>query len=303
MKILITGATGLVGSVLVNHALKQGYHIHYLTTRRHKTDIIEGATGFFWDPANNEIDLECFKGVNAIIHLAGASISKRWTKRNKDEIKASRIDSSNLLYTSLSRLDSHQIKTILAASAIGVYPSSYNKVYTEDFSPNPSTFLENVVVAWEGAVDQFKKIKINVVKLRIGLVLTPKGGLLGPLKLPTQFGLGCSFGSGNQIQSWIHVDDVVHLFLFALEREWSGVYNAVAPNPINQQLLMKTLAKAMKRPFFMPPIPRFLIDPFVGEMSTLIFNSQHVSADKVIQAGFSFEYPDLLPAIKSLLKK
>ena len=302
MKILITGATGLVGSVLMDQALAMGHEIHYLTTRKDQLDAIPNAKGFYWNLKQKKIDLNCFDGVEVLIHLAGASISQRWTKKNKKSILESRVEGTALLVNAIKQLNGqHQVKQVVAASAIGIYPSSFSAVYTEDYIPQPNSFLEEVVIAWEKAEDGFSALGINLCKLRIGLVLTKKGGVLGPLKIPTWFGLGAAFGNGKQTQSWIHVEDLVSLVLEAGTAQWQGVYNAVSPQALTQKEFTKTLAKAMHRPYFMPSLPKLPIRFIVGEMSTLIFNSQNVSADKTLKKGFQFKYPTLLPAIKSLL--
>ena len=302
MKILVSGATGLVGSVLLEQAIAQGNEIHYLTTRKNQLDTISGAKGFYWNPKKNEIDFKCLEGVEVLIHLAGASISQRWTTKNKKEILDSRVDGTNLLVNTLKQLDgNHQLKQVVAASAIGIYPSSFSTVYTEDYTPQSNSFLEEVVIAWEKAEDGFTRLGIKLCKLRIGLVLTAKGGVLGPLKIPTWFGLGAAFGNGQQTQSWIHVDDLVTLSLQAATDQWEGIFNAVSPQPVSQKEFTRTLAKAMRRPYFMPSLPQLPIRLVMGEMSSLVFNSQNVSAAKVLQKGFKYQYPDLFPAIKSLL--
>ena len=302
MRIVITGATGLVGSILAEKALSLGHEVHFLTTRKAKLKGNRKMIGFYWNPTDNELDLDCFKGVDAVVHLAGASISQPWTKKNKEAISSSRIKGTRLLVDGIRQCNGkHQIKQVVAASAIGIYPSSFDVVYTEDYSPKRSSFLEEVVMDWEQEEDGFSSLGLNLAKLRIGLVLTKTGGVLGPLKIPTWFGLGAAFGNGRQTQSWIHVNDLVAMILSAVENRWQGVYNAVSPHPVSQKEFTKTLAKAMRRIYFMPPIPKFFIRLIVGEMSTLVFNSQNVSAEKVQKKGFVFTYPTLLPAIKSLL--
>lgn len=302
MKILVSGATGLVGSVLLEQAIAQGHEIHYLTTRKNQLDAISYAKGFYWNPKQNEIDHNCFEGVEVLIHLAGASISQRWTAKNKKEILDSRVDGTKLLVNAVQQLDgNHQLRQVVAASAIGIYPSSFSAIYTEEYTPQSNSFLEEVVIAWEKAEDGFASLGLKLCKLRIGLVLTAKGGVLGPLKIPTRFGLGAAFGNGQQTQSWIHVDDLIAISLIAATNQWEGIFNAVSPQPVSQKVFTKTLAKAMGRPYFMPSLPQFLIRLIMGEMSMLIFNSQNVSAAKVMQKGFKYQYPDLFSAIKSLL--
>ena len=302
MKLLITGATGLVGSILVKKAIEEGHEIHFLTTRKNQTTNTSLGKGFFWNPKTEELDLACFQGVGVIVHLAGASISQRWTTKNKKEIMDSRVLGTRLLVASLASLKGeHQVKQVIGASAIGIYPSSETTVYTESYHPKTDSFLERVVGAWENEQDGFVSDQMNVCKLRIGLVLTPTGGVLAPMKIPTSLGLGAAFGNGKQMQSWIHVDDLVQIILKAIDQQWAGVYNAVSPHPVSQKEFSQCLAKAMNRPFFLPAIPKWLIRFVAGEMSILVFNSQKVSAAKLSERGYQFRYPALLPAMKSLL--
>ena len=256
MKILVTGATGLIGRSLVKTALSQGIKIHFLTTRKSKINSLNNAQGFHWNPTNGDLDYDCFLGVDIIIHLAGASISKLWTTSYRKLIFTSRVDSTKLLFSGLKKLGSkHKIKQIISASATGIYPSDFKKKFTETEKVYPKTFMQEVVIAWENEVDSFTSINIKVAKMRLGLVLSHKGGFLGSLKIPITFGLGTTFGNGKQGQSWIHIEDVVGVFLKACHEEWEGIYNTVSPNPVNQTYLIRVLAKALKRPYFLPPLP------------------------------------------------
>ena len=235
--------------------------------------------------------------------MAGASISKLWTSANKKQIRSSRIDSTRLLYTTLKQLEAqHQVKQIVAASAIGIYPSDFENTVNEQVSVHPNSFMEEVVIAWEQEVDQFSNLDIRVAKLRIGLVLSSQGGVLGPLKIPTSWGLGAAFGNGKQGQSWIHIQDVVGLFLAASKEQWEGVYNAVAPNPVSQTHFISALATALNRPYFLPPIPKFVLQLILSEMSSLVLDSHWVSAQKVLDKGYHFVFPQLEEAMQDVLK-
>jgi uncharacterized protein (TIGR01777 family) len=303
MKLLITGATGLIGKKITENLLETGFQIHYLTTGKSKTNILQGATGFYWNPEQNQIDLKCFYGVDTIIHLAGSTVSKRWTKSYKEKIYSSRINSSKLLLKGIEDLNGeHQIKHLVSASAIGVYPSDFNDYFDEEAEVSRTTFMERVVVDWENETDSFSSEGISIAKLRIGLVLSESGGVLGTLKLPTYFGLGAAFGSGKQGQSWIHMNDLVGIFLKAVEDQWEGVFNAVAPNPVTQSEFIASLSRALKRPYFLPPIPAFLIRIGAGDMSDLVLDSHWISSQKVIDKGYSFQYTDIQKALDDLIK-
>lgn len=303
MKVLISGATGLVGTELVKKYLNQGVNVNFLTTKKAKINQFQGAKGFYWDISNNDIDLNCFEEVNSIIHLSGASISKPWTSSYKKKILSSRIDTTLLLYNSIKKLGtSHKIKNIVSASAIGVYPSD-DKIQTENTITSPKSFMEQVVLLWEKELMAFESLKIKVAKLRLGLVLTKKGGVLGPLKILAKFGLSAAFGSGSQGQSWIHIDDTVRMFIEATKNKWEGNFNAVSPNPVTQTDFINAIAKGMNRPFFLPPIPKFLVRLAVGEMSNLVLDSHWISSEKVTRKGFEFIYLDINNALESLLKK
>jgi uncharacterized protein (TIGR01777 family) len=303
MKLLITGATGLVGNELVKKSITEGHSIHYLTTRKSKLNSIQGAKGFYWNPKEGVLDQACFSEVDAIVLLAGATISKPWTKSYKEEIYSSRINATRIVFNSLKELkDQHQVKQIVSASAIGVYPSDFERTVTEFESVSADSFMSKVVIDWEKEVDRFRSLEIKISKLRIGLVLALHGGVIGTLKTPIVFGLGAAFGTGKQGQSWIHLLDVVGLFLFAVQNQWDGVYNAVAPIPVSQNQFISSLAKALKRPYFLPSIPQFLLKALIGEMSSLVLDSHYVSAQKAIDQGYTFQFDHIDRALEDLIK-
>lgn len=302
MKVLITGATGLVGNEICSLLLQNGIKVNYLTTSKSKIEHQANYNGFFWNPTTGIIDENCLLDVTTIIHLAGASIAKKWTPTYKEEIIESRVLSSNLLYKTLKN-NPHEVKQFISASAIGIYPDSLENFYTEDFKDFNNSFLSNVVVKWEDAVSQIERLNIKVCKLRIGLVLSEFGGALAEIIKPTQLGLGAAFGTGKQYQSWIHIHDLANLFLFALQNNLDGVYNAVSPTPVTNHELCKITAKTLKKPFFLPNIPKFIMKIVLGEMHTLLFESQNVSSKKIEKAGFQFEYKSIYSALQQLLTK
>lgn len=296
MRVLITGATGLVGKELVAYLLKNGYSINYLTTSKNKIQEEENYHGYYWNPEKGEIDAGCLHDVGAIIHLAGASISKRWTAGYKQEILESRIEGINVLYTLLKNT-ANDVHQFISASATGIYPDSLTTVYTEDSPERDHSFLCTVVQKWEAATDTLASLGIKVAKIRTGLVLSRKGGVLKELAGPARFGLATAFGSGKQVQSWVHIADLVGIYVHALKHGLEGVYNAVSPHPATQNELVKVIANILHKPFFMPNIPRFAMQLALGEMSTLLFDSQNVSARKIVDAGYQFRFLSVEKAV------
>ncbi|AJR04647.1 TIGR01777 family oxidoreductase [Siansivirga zeaxanthinifaciens] len=300
MKVLITGATGLIGQELVKLCLKKNIAVHYLTTSKSKLEVSENYKGFYWNPEKEAIDKACFNGVDAIIHLAGATISKRWTTSYKKVILSSRRDSTRLLVNSLKG-ETHHIKQVISASAIGIYPDSLINYYDESFKITKTSFLSEVAKVWEDEVDAFSKLDILVSKIRIGLVLSNKGGALQEMVKPVKFGVGAAFGSGKQWQSWIHLDDLSQMFMHVLTHQLPGVYNGVALNPVTNNELVKVIASVTHKPLFLPNIPQFVMKLILGDMHVLLFESQRVSSKKIEDTGFYFQYHHLQPALEDLL--
>lgn len=300
MKVLITGATGLVGKEIVRLCLLKNIQVHYLTTDSSKLKKEENYNGFYWNPKQNEINDACFKHVDAIIHLAGATISKRWTASYKKEIIDSRVLVTKFLFESLKKQD-HKVAEFIGASAIGLYPDSLTNYYDETFKAVSQSFLGEVVSQWENVMDSFSVLGIKVVKIRIGLILAKDSGALPQIMKPIRFGVGAAFGTGQHWQSWIHITDLARLFLFVLNHQLEGVYNGVAPNPVTNAEFIKTVAKTLKRPLILPNIPKNIMQFVLGEMHLLLFESQRVSSKKIEDLGFEFKYHHLQPALQDLI--
>lgn len=299
MKILITGATGMIGSELVRLLLAKNHSVNYLTTSKSKIESKPNYNGFYWNPEQGKIDESCLYEVDAIVHLAGANISKRWTNAYKQEIIESRTLSAELLYN-LIRKTPNQVKQFVSASGTASYPESYTKVYYETTVDTEDSFLSNVVKKWEESADRFQVLNIKVCKLRTGIVLSNLGGALPELVKPIKLGLGAAMGSGKQIQSWIHINDLVGMYYFVIENQLEGVYNAVAPNPISNKELTVAIAKVLKNPLFLPNIPQFVMKLVLGEMSYLLFSSKNLSSEKIQNSGFKFEFPKIKEALSDL---
>lgn len=300
MKVLITGATGLIGTYLSNLLVSHGIHINYFTTDKSKIKSLPSFQGFYWNPEQCIIDESAFIGVDAIIHLAGATIAKKWTSTYKQEILQSRVLSGNLLYKTLKE-NPHQVKQIIAASGISVYPSSFDENYNESFTDYADDFLGNVVEKWENSVRLFNKIGIETCYLRTGLVLAKESIPLQKLVKPISMGVGAAFGSGEQWQSWIHIEDVVKIYYFALTNKLSGIYNVVAPQPVTNKKFVKSIAQQLHKNIVLPNIPEFMVKPFVGEMASLLYHSQKVDASKIVSEGYKFRFIEVEDAIKDLL--
>jgi uncharacterized protein (TIGR01777 family) len=301
MKILITGATGLIGKELTNLLLKENHSIHYLTTSRLKIQNRDNYFGFYWNPKEGKIDENCLDGVDAIIHLAGASISNRWTDSYKQELIESRLLSTNLLYH-LVKKNPNQVKHFISASGTAIYPDSDSAVYDENSTEIDPSFLGNLVVKWEESADQFKLLNIKVTKMRTGIVFSEKGGALPEMIKPIKMFVGSGFGTGKQMQTWIHINDVVRLYFFTLQNKIEGVINAVAPNPISNQELTRCIAKQLHRPLFLPNVPLIVMKLILGEMHILLFNNKNIIPRRALELAFQYEYPTADLALTNLIK-
>ena len=298
--LLITGATGLVGKALVKQCLAQGDTVHYLTTQKSKITSKVNHKGFYWNPQNNTIDTACFEGVEVVINLAGSSIAQRWTKAAKTSILSSRMNALELIHSSIET-HNFPIQHIISASAIGVYPDSKTRYYEEEFQGTDASFLRTVVKSWEGSLKSFQSLGIKTTAVRIGIVLDANEGALPKIMGPIKQYFGSALGSGEHWQSWIHIDDLVRLFRFVLESKLEGVYNAVAPNPVQQKDLVKSIAKIIQRPLFLPNVPEFVLQMLLGEMSAIALESQRVCSKKIENEGFQYQYHELDVALENLL--
>lgn len=303
MKVLITGATGLVGRAIVKDLHAKGIQVNYLTTSKSKIASHEDYQGFYWNPSSAEIDTNCFKDVSAIINLAGATISNRWTKAYKAEVLNSRIDSLKILKKGIQEAGNTQIESFVSASAIGIYPNSLSTFYTEESEGVDDSFLGEVVNAWENEIDTFQSFDFEIAKIRIGLVLSKEGGALPKMATPIKNYVGAAFGSGEQWQSWIHIDDLARLFVFVVSNKLSGTYNGVAPNPVTNTKMTTELAKVLERPLWLPNIPEFPMKLILGEMAYLLFASQRVSSKRIEKKGFHFNYLNICKALEAIYHK
>jgi len=312
--VLITGGTGMIGTALSRHLLSEGYNVIILSRNPRETAVrhnlgterrIFRSTGnlFYsrWDIDKMTIDATALKEADYVIHLAGAGVAdKRWTEARKKEILESRTRSSALLLKCLQQ-NPNKVKAVISASAIGWYGPDNGKIFTEE-DPAANDFLGQTCVAWENSIQPVVELGKRLVKLRLGIVLSDEGGALKEFKKPLALGVAAILGNGKQMTSWIHIDDLCRGFLFAIEnRELEGVYNLVAPEPVDNKTL--TLALAQKRngkAYISLNVPSSFLKLALGEMSVEILKSATVSSLKIQQAGFNFIYPNIKSAIRNL---
>lgn len=299
MRILISGASGLVGKALIPVLEQAGHQISVLTTRINTTSFGSKIMAFHWNPERGIMDNDALTNVDAIISLAGAKIAQRWTSKTKKSILDSRVLGTRLIVNTIKTNKDHCIKHFISASAIGVYPSDFTKIYHESNTDVAKSFTAEVVRSWESETDKANAVVPHVSKIRIGLVLAKEGGALLPLAIPTSIGLGAWFGNGAQWQSWVHIHDLVRLFVFSLQHP--GIYNGVSPNPVSQKALVKSIAKSYGVPQWLPGIPKLVIKTALGEMGEVLFDSINASSATVENQGFDFEYPLLEDALQDLL--
>lgn len=295
--ILIAGGTGLVGSRLSEMLREKGYEVALLS-RKSSSD---GIRTFQWDPSRGFIDPASVGGARAVINLAGAGIADSWwTAARKKLIIESRTESTALLRKTLATT-ANQTEVYLSASAIGFYGHAGDK-WLEETAPAGKGFLAESTQAWENAFHSVESLNIRAAAFRIGIVLSPEGGALEKMLLPFKARIGAYFGDGRQWYSWIHIDDVCRMFIHALENpDVRGIYNAVAPNPVINKEFVETIGKALGGPNLLAPTPAFLLRTGMGEMADVILNSNRVSSAKIESTGFTFQYPELLPALQQLV--
>lgn len=303
--VLITGGTGLIGKALSPMLLRKGYEVIILT--RNPSDATNNQPGISyakWNIETGEIDKVAVAKADYIVHLAGAGVAeKRWTDKRKNEILESRTKSGALLVKALRETENH-IQAVISSSAVGWYgpdtPASLQKGFNED-SKSSDDFLGKTCKLWEAAIQPVEVLGKRLVILRTGIVLSNNGGALAEFKKPLKFGMASILGGGDQITSWIHIDDICRMYLYAIENNINGIYNAVAPHPVTNKQLTLTLAKATKgNAFVSMHVPAFVLKIMLGEMSVEVLKSANVSVAKFQQTGFQFAYPTIESALKEL---
>jgi uncharacterized protein (TIGR01777 family) len=289
-RIAVTGASGLIGTALIGHLKSEGHTVQKLVRRP-----VVSPDEVSWDPRTGHVDLASLEGVDAVIHLAGANVGdKRWTKKYRAEILNSRLLGTTAIAQAVSQL---KPQVFISSSAIGWYGETGNRAVTENDRPGDD-FLAAVCKEWEGAADIAANTRC--VKIRTGLVLDPTGGALGKMLPLFRFGLGGKLGNGKQWWSWITLHDQIRAICYLLEKPVEGPVNLTSPNPATNQEFTSALARAMHRPALFP-VPSIALKIALGGFSTEILGSKKVIPQKLLDAGFSFDYPHIAPALSALI--
>lgn len=303
-KVLITGGTGMIGSALAKELARKNYGV-IIFTRKAKPS---SGTIFYkeWSPENGTIDGTAIGEADYVIHLAGANVGdKRWTNKRKKEIVDSRVKSGDLLVKSMQNIP-NKIQAVISASAIGWYgpdPQIPNPNPFVETDKADKSFLGNTCVKWEAAINPVADLNKRLVILRTGIVLSNEGGAYPEFKKSFRFRIAAILGTGKQIISWIHIDDLVQLYIAAIENEnLHGIYNAVAPNPVSNVQLMKTIAIVRDKKYLAIHVPEFALKLALGKMSIEVLKSATVSSEKIQLTGFRFVYADIDAAVKALEK-
>ena len=296
MKILISGSSGLIGSALTRYFINKGHNVSKLIRKK----LSKKDNEIYWEPQRNEVEASKLEGFDVVVHLSGENVFGLWTSKKKQEIKDSRVKSTTLLCDTLSKLE-RKPSVLACASAIGYYGDRRDEVLNEESSAGTG-FLTEVTKKWEAVTEIATKNAIRVINLRIGAVLSPKGGALGKMLLPFRLGLGGRVGSGKQYISWISIDDVCgSIYHTIITDSLKGPVNIVSPNPVTNIEFTKALGRVLNRPTILS-IPSFLLKSLVPEMAEeVLLSSTRVAPLRLLSTGYSFQYPSLDGALRHVL--
>jgi uncharacterized protein (TIGR01777 family) len=298
MKITLTGASGFLGKKLIAKLAAEGHQLHLLGRKR-PADLSSSVAFSTWDALSGEVPVEAVDGADAILHLAGEPVAQRWDDAVKRRIRESRVNGTNALVAAIAKA-AVKPKVLVAASAIGFYGSRGDERLTEESAPGTG-FLPEVCVEWERAIDQAATFVPRIVKLRIGVVLGSGGGALEKMLPPFKMGMGGKIGDGRMWMSWIHIDDIVGLLVFALHNDQlSGPVNGTSPHPARNEEFTKALGRAVRRPTLFA-VPVVALKTMYGEMADIVLGSLCVEPAAAQKAGYQFLHTDLEEALRSVV--
>ncbi len=298
--VLISGGSGIVGRYLTSLLLERGYKVAHLSRGVNQFGKVRV---FRWDPEKGILDPEFLKGVDYLVHLAGAHLDGGpWTKRRRRKIYDSRVKAARLLYDTVEA-NGIGLKAFISASGVGYYGSfTSEKIFREEDPPGAG-FLGSLCREWEETADLFGSSGVRTVKLRTAPILEKTFSGLSKLIFPVKFGIVLRLGAGSQYMPWIHISDLSNIYLRAIEDEsFGGVYNAVAPQHVTHEEFMRTLAKVMKRPVFLPSVPSFVVKAVTGELGDVILKGSRVLPDRILKTGYQFTFSNLRDALTDIVK-
>ncbi|HDR7793339.1 TPA: TIGR01777 family oxidoreductase [Bacillus luti] len=297
MNIAISGGTGFIGKYLSTFFIQKGYTVYILTRKKTTETSNSNLQYVYWTP-----DLPTFplSSIDIVINLAGESINNRWTKKQKEAILNSRIQTTKGLIKQIQALDAKP-QTFINASAIGYYGTSETESFTEQQETPGNDFLAETVFLWEKEASKARSLGIRTIYTRFGVVLGADGGAFPKMLLPYQFYIGGTMGFGNQWLSWIHIDDVVHMVDFIIHnQEIDGPLNMTAPLPVRMKDFGETIAAITRKPNWLP-VPSFILHALLGEMSILVLEGQRVLPIKAIEHGYQYKFPTINHALQNIL--
>ncbi|KFC17962.1 TIGR01777 family oxidoreductase [Epilithonimonas lactis] len=297
-KILISGATGLVGKKIARKLFERGYQVEILVRSKPQNSDFRS---YEWNYEKKFLEGGALDNTYIFIHLAGASISKRWTKTYKEEVYKSRVDSAQFIFEEMQKRKIYP-EAVISSSAAGIYgQTTSQQIFTEN-DQHANDFLGNVCKDWEEKAFQFQELGSRVVCVRTSTVLSEKGGALEVLKKPIELNVGAALGTGDQYFPWIQIDDLVNIYVKAVEDvSMNGAYNASAPDFINNRELTRKIASHLGKKLWLPNIPKFIIKTVLGEMSVLALEGSRISSNKIENAGFKFQYNNLDAALSDVI--
>lgn len=299
-RVLIGGGSGLIGSRLTEMLLGKGYEVRHLGRKAKEGPArlsADAVKTFQWDIHKGTMDNRAFEGVSTVINLAGANINDhRWTESFKKEILISRTESTRLIVNFLNS-NSHSVTHFLAGSAVGYYGFSNSSHWFHESDPPGNDFMAQVVVQWEKVTQLLKDNQTKVAHIRTGIVIGENTDAIEAMARPINLYVGAPLGSGKQVVSWIHLEDICGIFVHVLENKLRGEFNAAAPEPATNEELTKVLAAKLRKPLWLPNIPGFVLKIVLGEMANAVLNGSKVSSEKIKSTGFKFQYPDLKSAL------
>lgn len=302
MKVLVTGATGTIGRAICERMAAKGHSIVVLTRRPENARVVPGAQAFRWDAEREHPPIEAWDGVDAVVHLAGEPVAgARWTDEQKKRIRDSRILGTRNLVEGMRALQNPP-RILISASAVGFYGNRGDEQLDENSNPGQG-YLTDVCRQWESESERAREFGARVVLVRIGVVLSPTGGALEKMLLPFKLGLGGRLGSGRQWFPWVHIDDIVGIFLHAVENPAvNGPVNGAAPGIVTNEVFTRQFAAVLHRPVFFP-VPEFALRLLMGEMAAVVLASQRVLPQATLASGYQFKFPDLTPALVDVLNQ